>query len=375
MRNAIAMTSLSLTLALTVSPPGAGVAAAQQAGTVVASGLNGPMGVLAASDGSMWVVETGVGGDQKLELLSPTTGQLTPSSYGQTSRIIRINPDRSTTEVARLPSVWMGPADSFGGARLAMLGDTLYVTSGARSTEWELPWSKMAAVVRIHAGQVNVVADLWEIESTQNPDGFSPIDSNPYGLAVGPDRNLWVTDAAGNTLLKVDPSTGAVELVTVFETLPSPIPNPLRGGKMVTDAVPTGVAFDADGNLYVSLLPGFPFVPGSAKVVRVTSDGEVSDYATGLTMLTDLRLAPDGRLYAVSLGRFTEQGPVPNSGAVVRIEEGAGSREVLTGLSFPTSIDFNAAGDAYVTINGLAVPGTGQVVMYEGLAKRAGTTR
>ncbi len=374
MKHAIALTSVPLALGLVMSPLGAGVVIAQPAGTVVASGLNGPMGVLVTSDGNVWVIDTGVGGDEKLELLSPTTQQLTAASYGETSRIIRIAPDRSVTEVATLPSVWMGPGDSFGGARLVMLEGTLYATSGARSTDWELPWSKMASVVRIQNGQITVVGDLWEIESTQNPDGFSPIESNPYGLAVGPDRNLWVTDAAGNTLLKVDPSTGAVELVTVFESLPSPIPNPLRGGEMVSDPVPTGVTFH-DGNMYVALLPGFPFVPGSAKVVRVTSDGDVSDYATGLTMLTDLRTAPDGGLYAVSLGRFTEQGPVPNSGAIIRVEEGAGSQEVLTGPSFPTSIDFSAAGDAYVTINGLAEPGKGEVVMYKGLAAKAGTGR
>ena len=137
---------------------------------------------------------------------------------------------------------------------------------------------------------------------------------------------------------------------------------------METDPSPTGIAFDAEGNAYVSLLPGIPFVPGSAKVVRVEADGEVSDYATGLTMLTDIRRGPDGLFYAVSFGEISDQGAVPNSGAIVRIREGTASEQVLGGLSFPTSIDFNAAGDAYVTINGIGPPGTGEVVMYKALA-------
>jgi hypothetical protein len=170
--------------------------------------------------------------------------------------------------------------------------------------------------------------------------------------------------------LKVDPASGAVQLVAVFGMVPSPIPNPERGNQMMTDAVPTGLAFNPDGSVYVSYLPGFPFVPGSAKVVKVTPDGSVSDYATGLTMLTDLRRGPDGQLYAVTLARFTDQGPQPNTGAIVRIEPGDASEEVVTGLSFPTSIDFNAAGDAYVTTNGMGEPGKGEVVMYKGLAAR-----
>jgi hypothetical protein len=105
----------------------------------------------------------------------------------------------------------------------------------------------------------------------------------------------------------------------------------------------------------------------------VTADGQVSDYATGLTMLTDLRSGPDGNLYAVQIGVFTEQGPTPNSGAIIRVKEGDASEVVLSGLSFPTSIDFNAAGDAYVTLNGIGAPGSGEVVKYTGLTGQAGT--
>jgi hypothetical protein len=248
-----------------------------------------------------------------------------------------------------------------------MLNETLYATVGGFGVDTD-PMPGMATVVRIEDGQVSEVADMWDIESSQNPGGFT-LESNPYGLAAGPDGNLWVADAAGNDLLKVDPSTGQVEVVAVFDGVTSPIPNPNRGDALESDPVPTGLAFDEDGELYVSLLPGVPFLPGSAKVVKVTSDGEVSDYATGLTMLTDIRFAPDRELYAVSFGRFTEQGPAPNSGAIIRVKEGSGSEEVLGGLSFPTSIDFNAAGDAYVTINGIGEPGTGKLVVFQGLAE------
>ncbi len=86
--------------------------------------------------------------------------------------------------------------------------------------------------------------------------------------------------------------------------------------------------------------------------------------STGLTIMTDLEAGPDGNLYAVQFAVFTDQGPTLNSGALVKVAEGEGSTPVVGGLSFPTSVDFNEAGDAYVTINGVGAPGCGAVVMY-----------
>jgi sugar lactone lactonase YvrE len=260
-----------------------------------------------------------------------------------------------------------------GGARLALLDGQLYATSGGwvgAAAPEAAP--NTAAVVAIEDGQVAELARLWTLEKERNPDGFI-LESHPYGITAGPDGMLWVADAGANTLLKVDPANGSVELVAVFAGVASPLPNANRGGATESDPVPTAVAFDGEGNTYVSFLPGFPFLPGSGKVVRVAADGTASDYATGLTMVTDLRAGPDGALYAVQMGQFTEQGPVPNSGSIVRVKEGDASELVVGGLSFPTSVDFSPAGDAYVTTNGVGAPGSGELVMFSGLTSMAGT--
>jgi sugar lactone lactonase YvrE len=342
---------------------GPGVAIAQEAGTVVIDGLNGPMGVLVTPDGSVWAVDTGVGGDVEMELPLFGTGEQSSWRFGETARIVRMAPDGSQTDVARLPSIAYpkDPTYNSGGAGLAMIDDQVGDTERPRG---------MAALVRIDDGRGIEVANTWDSEREHNPDGYD-VATNPFGLAVGPDGNLWVADAAANDLLKIDPATGRTEVVAVFDGIPSPIPNAVRGGALESEPVPTGVTFDHDGNLYVSLLPGVPFLPGSAKVVKITPDGAVTDYATGLTMLTDLQTGPDGHLYAVSLAEFTEKGPTPASGEIVRVLEGDASEVVLSGLSFPTAIDFNSAGDAYVSVNGLGEPGTGQVVLYQGLAVRS----
>lgn len=351
----------------------AGVVQAQGEGVTVAGGLNGPMGVVVAPDGSVWVVDSGIGGETDLPFTNPQTGELMTAKFGESSQIVQIAPDGTQTTAANLPSVDTG-MDIIGGARLVLLNDTLYVTSGQWLGDSSSNPSEpnMAAVAKVENGQVTEVSNTWTFEKAQNPDGYI-LDSHPYGITAGPDGNLWVADAAANDLLKIDPATGDIEVVAVFAGVPSPLPNPGRGDVMESDPVPTGVAVDQSGNIFVSLLPGFPFLPGSAKVVQVTPDGQVSDYATGLTTLTDLVAGPDGNLYAVQFAEFTEQGPTPNSGRVIRVKQGSASEVVLDGLSFPTAIAFNEDGNAYVTINGVGAPGSGEVMMYAGLTNLAGS--
>ncbi len=371
MRKIMIVASLVFILTLALLPA-AGVSSAQEGGTTVATGLNGPMGVLVAPDGSVWVIDSGMGGDTEVPGVDPATGESITAKLGDTAQVVQIAPDGAQNTVLNLPSLLQG-MEASGGNRLALLNGALYAATGfwiEAAGPDAAP--NMAIVAKIDGSQVTEVANLWNLERDQNPDGFIQ-EAHPYGLAAGPDGNLWVTDAGANDLLKVNPATGQIDVVAVFDGVPSPLPNQARGGAMEADPVPTGVAFGPDGNAYVSLLPGFPFLPGSAKVVKVTADGQVSDYATGLTMLTDLRSGPDGNLYAVQIGVFTEQGPTPNSGAIIRVKEGDASEVVLSGLSFPTSIDFNADGDAYITLNGIGAPGSGEVVRYDGLTSQAGT--
>lgn len=342
---------------------------AQDGPVVVAEGFNLPQGVLVAEDGSIWVVDGGVGGENEVEAISPQ-GELVTATFGDTGQVVRLDADGTRTVVATLPSLLIGDEATAGG-RLAVLDGAVYVTNGVwisdGSAEDE-PLPGTAVVFRINDdGSVTEVVETWTIEKEENPAG-GIVDTHPYGLAAGPDGKLWIADSGANTLMVADPSTGELEVVAVFDPLPGVFPNPALGGEMLTDPVPTGIAFDDDGNALVALLSGFPFIPGSAKVLKVTPDGAVSVYAEGLTMLTDLRRGPDGEYYGVQFAVFTDQGPEFGSGAIVRIVEGGESVPVVTGLAFPTSVDFNADGDAYITIFGGGPPGAGQLVMVAGVA-------
>ncbi len=309
----------------------------------VASGFNGAQGVLVAPDNGVWVIDA--------------------------NAVTRVAGDGSKTVMASLPTTASPEGGEVGGSRLVLFNATMIATNG----QWDVnanrqgdPPVGVAAVLKIENGGWSTLADMWAYEKANNPDG-KQLDSHPYGMTIGSDGMLYVADAGANALLKVNPGNGQVAWVA---TLPG-VTNSSGLGPPVSEPVPTGVVRDADGSFYVSYLPGFPFTPGASKIVRIAADGALSDYATGLTSTTDLRRGPDGELYAVQFAIFGQQGPAPNSGALVRIRPGTGSQVVISALNYPTSVDFNAAGDAILTVGGVGAPGSGAVVKYTKIATPA----
>ena len=155
-----------------------------------ASGLNGPMGVLVDDHGVVWVVDSGVGGDDEMAFPDPMSGAMSTVKYGETSRILRFDGDGNQTEVATLPSIATGTGETLGGGRLAMIDGAVYVTSGTwRIEAGETPSTHMSSIVKIVDGEAHELVNTFDIERTENPDGFV-IDSNPFGMIAGPDGML-----------------------------------------------------------------------------------------------------------------------------------------------------------------------------------------
>ena len=157
-------------------------------------------------------------------------------------------------------------------------------------------------------------------EETINPDG-GEIDSNPVDFAVADDGAIYVVDAGGNDILKI-----VDDKISTFAVWP-----PVEGDPQ---AVPTAITLDAEGNVYVGFLTGFPFPVGGAWVEVLDSTGASIKRYDGLTMVTDIELTNDGTLYAVEFGQFEEEGPVSGSGRIVQVSE-TGVEPVVTGLVFP----------------------------------------
>jgi len=307
------------------------------------------------SDGIVYVTLSGSAGDQPI-YASPEPGTpaaAEPSSmYGDSGSVIAINADGTVSTVAvGLPSFTFG-TEVVGAAGIDVANGIIYVaTGGAGPATGNVPavagraalWS-----IDIVSGEMNIVADLESHEKEANPDPYH-IDSDPYGLVVGTDGMVYVADAGGNDILKIDPSTGEVSTLAVIPGLPGQMENPDRGGAMEIDAVPTGLALAPDGGLYVSLLSGGPFFPETAALMHVAMDGTVSTVASGLTMLGDVTVAPDGSVYVVSMSdNFIDPaGPAP--GSIVKINEDGSNSPVIGGLPFPGSIAFDADGNGYIT--------------------------
>jgi len=106
---------------LVVHPAGT----AQGAGTVVASDLANPRGLVLAADGTLYVAEAGLSGSEAFTIPPPYPA----STRGTTGRVTKIAPDGTRTTLAdHLPSMALGGDASFfvfGPAGLALVGDTL----------------------------------------------------------------------------------------------------------------------------------------------------------------------------------------------------------------------------------------------------------
>jgi WD40 repeat protein len=123
---------------------------------------------------------------------------------------------------------------------------------------------------------------------------FVPNDANspiqPFGIAYGPDDNLYVASAVTHDVFRYDGRTGA------------PLPAPGRSGAIFVpgsevQGFPFSITFGPDGNLYVA---------GSVQVFRfdgttgATIDTFVAPHSGGLDFPSVMTFGPDGHFYVSS---------------------------------------------------------------------------
>lgn len=310
--------------------------------TVVASGLKNPRDVTVQSDGSILVAESGSG---------PATPCTEPGSQciGFTGSIYQIKGTSKYRVVTGLPSKMIVRADGsnvIAGANHAQYAGTgtyrvTYSLSGVVSTRAALgSGAEPLGTLAIAKGKI--LGDLAAHESGLNPDGGEVL-SNPQ-RSVKVDNDHLVTDAAGNTLLRVRPD-GTVSTEFVF---------PTNNG---AEAVPTGIVRGADGAYYISDMSGIR--KGLGRIWRWQPGSAPTVFTTGLTGVIDLAVRPDGDLVALSYatGDTVSQ---PNTGALTLIDQTTGALTPIstgTTLNLPTGLDIAANGDLYVTNNTLTTSG------------------
>jgi streptogramin lyase len=146
---------------------------------------------------------------------------------------------------------------------------------------------------------------------------------SPRGIVTGPDGNLWVAQAGGD---------GAIARVTKAGVV-TEFPVPTAGD-------PTDIAAGPDGNLW--------YVDPTANLVgRITRDGSITEFTDGLQVgaePTAITKGPDGKLW------FTENG----TGGIGRISTGGTITEFTSGLSGsgePADIATGPDGNLWFTLN------------------------
>ncbi len=287
---------------------------AQCVGSPLTFGLQGPSKLVQTPLGNLVVAETGTP--------APNSGRVS---------IVDLAGQRRTL-LEGLPSGINAIGDPVGTSGVFLKGRTLYVVNGEGNDTiagpipgTELPNANpnspiMSSVLAVHlsaaaekitTGFVLTSADHQALKDGQTltfsngggdkitvslvadfpdyvPDPlpfFAPNvrHSNPFGI-TGIGNELFVADGGRNLIFKINADTGAFAPLAVFP----PVPNPLSFGPPVIEAVPDSVRA-YNGQLYVTLLRGFPFVPGLGAAVTVDpSTGAVSPLISGLASAIDI---------------------------------------------------------------------------------------
>ena len=226
--------------------------------------------------------------------------------------IYRVNEDGTTELVGDLsafvmanPTAFQNPADfepdesAYG---LEAFNDQLYVTESNHGA---------LDAVDPATGTPSRVLDLSATEG----------HLVPTAMAVGPDGNLYLSN-----LMPFPVMAGASTVYTVTREGELDV-----YAKGVTAVL--GLAFDAAGQLYVLETSGpgagmeAPIVPGAGRVVRVTDEGDLEVVATGLVFPTGMAFGADGTLYVSNFGF----GFPPGAGQIVAVDVTAPLPEATPG--------------------------------------------
>lgn len=363
--------------------------------TLIAEGLWNPRFVRRGQDGTLYITEQGLGGDEVIS--QPETGvteaegspvpgatpvteatpepEGSPSTRGYTGQLSMIAPDGTQTVLVEGLASY---SDGVGAHGVALgVGEVYYAVGGMAVQMGLEPLDGENTIFRyvLETGELSEIAELGTFEVENNPDG-ADVNPNLYMIDHGPEGNLVVADAGGNTIFNVDIASGAFDLAGVVPEVTELGDNVDMSQVMGSgQAVPTSVVVGQDGTVYIAVLrEAWPAdVPS---ILTMDDDGMFSPFETDVPLAWTVAMAqgPDGNLYASQLfGEMTEQGPGP--GSVVRIGPDGTVEPVVEGVMMPHGLTFDPEGNMFLTINtmmsGPNAP-AGMVIRMDGVAPAIG---
>lgn len=366
-----------------VGDAGPGLPPPPEGSTVVAEGLWNPRFLAFGDDGTLYITENGIGGDEVIDNPFIGTSEVEgtpaatpvaeeagppPSTRGYTGQISQVTADGTQSVVVE---GLLSYSDGAGPNGIALGPNEIYFAIGGISVgagAEPLPEENTVNRYVLGADAPELIAALGVFEVDNNPDG-EDVNPNLYGMATAADGRLHVADAGGNAIYAVDPATGEFEVAAVVPTL-GELPGEFDAAEMAErQGVPTGVAVGADGTTYVGLLSEF-WPEGAPSVLTLQEDGTFAGAGGPLMFNVAVTIGPDGLVYASQLFSFTEGATEPGPGRVVRITADSTVEPVVEAVFMPHGLAFDADGNLYVAINSLmSGPGmaAGQVVRVDGV--------
>jgi hypothetical protein len=164
--------------------------------------------------------------------------------------------------------------------------------------------------------------------------------SNPWALELTPDgKTLYLADASQNAIYSIDSGSGRWTKIITFPPTQNPIPN----GPPVIEAVPTSIRYYY-GQLLVSFLTGFPFVPGNARVLAVDPEKRTATpFIYSLSSAVDViyRERGDQRPQFYTLEFSQNQGATPPAPGRLLKYDGEAPTQVGGVLITPVSMVFD----------------------------------
>ncbi|MBD2536806.1 ScyD/ScyE family protein [Nostoc flagelliforme FACHB-838] len=342
--------------------------------TVVADGLDNVRGLSFSPDGSLYVTEAGVGGDQlcSASITMPTE----QACVGKSGAVTRIKDGKQERILTNLPSYALSSNqgqgigtndiqfDNFGNAYILFgsVPNVNYDNTLLNSPKWGALYK-----VDFNSGRFTSIADISSYEFAKNPNEALPNGnalSNPYSFIIE-GNTAYIANAAANDVLSVKLDGSNLKTLVTFpeQTLTTPTQ------EIKYQAVPTAVAIGPDKALYISQLTGIPIPEGKASIFRVGADGQTTVYADGFTQLTDLSFDTNGNLYAL---QFANQPFYRNNldASLIQIAPD-GTRTTLlsgNGLESASALTIGPDGAIYVSNKGDRAK-QGQVLRIEVVAK------
>ncbi len=350
----------------------------------IAGDLRSPRHLDFSPWGDLYVAEAGRGGDVYCfvggegDACSGPTGAITRiSRRGHVDRVVDglasyandLNQNRTVADDGDsgigphgLVADWTGVYFTSGGPTAPVALDGTPLTRDALA-EFDPSADGFGRLMRLSyfGHRVRSVADIYEFEAAENPDGGA-IDTNATDVLLDHGKFV-ISDAGGNSLIRS--SHRGLSTLSVFPIRPD-VPNELPFGPPFVDmqAVPTAVVEGPDGAYYMSQLTGFPFPIGGANIYRVNPrTGAYKVFKGGFTNIMDLAFDKHGTLYVLEIdsnGVILE----PPNGAIHAISR-KGKRSVVVPpdgtLTSPGGITVGPRGDLYVTNNARS-PDEGEVL-------------